>query len=114
MNQPNSIRFALESSRERLLRVLQSGYLLALLRSRSRLLLLVMILCVSLCIYWALQSPTYQARVIIDHKGTCPHGRLINSFGLPPGTDGQICPICKPNGSTLPVADGEKNQPTVK
>lgn len=66
MNQPNSIRFALESSRERLLRVLQSGYLLALLRSRSRLLLLVMTLCVSLGIYWALQSPTYHARVIVD------------------------------------------------
>lgn len=96
MSQPNSIRFALESSRERLLRVLQSGYLLTVLRSRSRLLLLVMALCVSLGIYCALQSPTYQARVLIDDKGMCPHGRLINSFGLPPEMDGQICPICKP------------------
>lgn len=100
MHPPNSIRFALESSRERLLRVLQSGYLLALLRSRSRLLLLVMTLGVSLGIYWALQSPTYHARVIVDHKDMCPHGRLINSFGLPLETDGQLCPICKP----LPVA----------
>lgn len=100
MNQPNSFRFALESSRERLLRVRQPGYLLALLRSRSRLLQLVMTLCVSLGIYWELQSPTYQARVIVDHRDMCPHGRLINSFGLPPETDGQLCPICNP----LPVA----------
>ena len=96
MNHPTPIRFTPESPRHRLLRVLQPDYLLALLRSRSRRVLVGMTLCVSLGICWALQSPTYQARVVMDVKGMCPHGFLINSFGTFDAADYQHCPHCKP------------------
>ena len=96
MNNPPPVQFAAESSRQRLLRVLQPDYLVTLLRNRWRWVAAVMTLCVGLGIYWALQSPTYQARVVIEAKGVCPHGFLTNSFSISDTTDYQLCPHCKP------------------
>ncbi len=96
MNSSPTIRFAAESPRHRLLRVLQPDYLLALLRSRSRWVLAGITLCASLGIHWGLESPTYQAQVVIEDEELCPHGLLVDTFGLPIGTDGQICSQCKP------------------
>jgi hypothetical protein len=90
------IRLAPESSRHRLLRVLHPDYLLALIRSRSRWVLAGISLCVVLGIYWALQSPTYHASTVIEVKGMCPHGLLINPSGTFDPADYQHCPHCKP------------------
>ena len=71
----------------------------ARLRSRWRWVLAVMTPCLCLAIYWTLQSPTYQARVVIEIKDMCPHGYLTNSFNLPIPQDYTLCPRCKPSAA---------------
>ena len=82
MNNPPPVQFAAESSRQRLLRVLQPEYLLALLRSRWRSVLVVMTLGTVLGLYCALKSPTYQARVRVYVEGMNDQGVVTNDFSL--------------------------------
>lgn len=70
-----------------------------LLRCRSRWVLVGMMPCLCLGIYWAVQSPTYHARTVIEVKDMCPHGFLTNSFNLPNPQDHALCPRCKPSGA---------------
>ena len=71
----------------------------SLLRSRRRWVLAVMTICVCLAVCWTLLSPTYHARTLVDDDRLCPHGFFRKDFGLPPSTDGRVCPHCKPAGA---------------
>ena len=74
--------------------MLQPDYFLAVLRSRSRRVVAVVTLSVSLGICWALQSPTYIARVVVHDEDICPHGYLKPTVIRSASNGNDVCPHC--------------------
>lgn len=96
MHKHTSIPLPAESLGSRLRSLLNEGYLASLVRGHWRWVLVVMTLCVSLGVYLALRSPTYQARVLMHDEDLCPHGYLGTHVIKSPSLGHPICPQCKP------------------
>ena len=66
---------------------------------RWRWVLAVMTPCLWLAVYCTLQSPTYQAQVLIDRKDFCPQGNFTNWFNSPTDCDSGRCVYGRPRAA---------------